>query len=695
MRRPTDLVLGCTVFLLLASAELPAQAISTGALPLEPAPIEPKITLTPEQQTQLQSVIDRWMLQRQQMAGRTPLENGHALLDQALTGDQLSPAIKPSFIELFAPSQNALHQFLNDQNTRLLLQQQFEKSERSGGSRSEIERLLIVGRSVKYRREAKSHEYRSITSPVSGEARFPQLGFLWLTQSGSETTGTMTQDGITYTGRESEEGVILTVESSAANLGKGITARVSAEDWHDTDNWIAEGGGLGLGVEGESKGVSGNMTFYGMDGAKVKRCPTATGIVAGKSRKRDAVKITATDSKGTTYLVETAGFTQIIAEGHVGDDAIVKDVTATVTTTVTGRLNSDLYVLRVDGTATFDPHSNDDPSFKRTGCSSNAGPPPIQDCDQISKTIGLFELKRAYIRAEKKWSFDEGDIAGIPVGAPSACVKVKFNPKSKTVRGRPKQSIPVKAEIITIQGEQPTWGRFDKFDLWDSAGGEIQEDGARTTPGAPAPLTYTAPPQPWPPNKPPGFYVRKMTSRAGAFKWGVYVSGLNSDDFVWLLKPGLKLSIHHKWEVNGMMGHLLSETTFPLDLMPNERGDLFGQTSLQRTYQTVGGFGGIACVDKGQWAEQWQAYAIFDEKGENLTIKLRFDAGPKQGIGVCGPVTKPHTIPGIRSDSVRTPLDQFKMPAQDGAKQQFVFDFGGFAKNVVDVKLEEISIDKK
>lgn len=693
MRRSIGFALGTAAVLLLTSAELPAQAISTEALPLEPAPIEPKITLTPEQQKQLQPVIDRWMLQRQQMSDKTPLKNLHNLLDQALTGEQLSAAIKPSFAELFMPSQNMLHQFLNDQNTRL--QQQFKKSGQSGDQRSEIEHPLIVGRSVKYRLEAKSHEFRTITSRFSGEARFPQFGFLWLAQSGSESTGTMIQDRITYTGRDSEEGVILTVESSAADLGNGMTARASGEDWHDTDNWIAEGGGLGVDVQGEKQGVTGNVNMSNMDGAKVKRCPTATGIVPGKSRKRDSFILTATDSKGMTYQTGGIGFTQAIAEGHVGDDAIVKDVKATVTTTVTGLWNSDVYTVRVDGMVTFDPHSEDRPSIKRTGCSSNAEPPSNQVCDQVTNSISLSELKRTYIRAEKKWNFEERDEANFSLGQPSACIKVKFNPKSRTVRGRPKQSIPVKTEIITIQGEQPTWGRFDELDLWDSPGGDIQQDGAVTAPGAPAQLTYTAPPQPWPPNKPPGFYVRKMTSRAGAFKWGVYVSGLNSDDFVWLLKPGLKLSIHHKWEVNGMMGHLLSETTFPIDLMPNERGDLFGQTSLQRTYQTVGGFGGIACVDKGQWAEQWQAYGIFDEKGENLTIKLRFDSGPKQAVGVCGPVTKQHTLPGIRSDSVRTPLDQFKLPAQDGAKQQFVFDFGGFAKNVVDVKLEEIGADKK
>lgn len=114
---------------------------------------------------------------------------------------------------------------------------------------------------------------------------------------------------------------------------------------------------------------------------------------------------------------------------------------------------------------------------------------------------------------------------------------------------------------------------------------------------------------------------------------------------------------------------------------------------MPRTYRQVE----LACTDTGRWDEQWQAYATYDEKGENLTIKLRFDSGPTQAVTVCpSPVPpKAHTVPGFRSDSARTPLDQFPLPEQDGAKQQFVFDFGGFAKNVVDVKLEEIGVEKK
>jgi hypothetical protein len=682
MRRPIRLALlsGAT-FLILANAALPARQ-SSGTLANEPASTDPQVTLSPEKKAQFQSLMSRWLVQ-QQTAGQTQVRHAHSLLDQALTGDPLPPEVKSSFADMFTPSHKDLHRFLDEQY--LVFQNQFKKSGQPDVPRSGMEQSIATVESQNHR--AGTARLHPVSRRGHAEGHSVGNGLLQVTQAESSGNTTTTEsDGVTE------------VETSG-QMENGTHVTVKGENWHDTDNWIADGGGLGMEFGGERKGMAGTIDISAMDGAKVKRCPSATGVVPGKGRRRGGFILTATDAKGTTYQVGSTGFTQMTADGQVGDDAILKQVKATVTTTLTGRWNGDVYVVRVDGTATFDPHSSEEPAVQRTGCSSNAGTPPIGDCDLVTKSINLSGLKRAYVKAEKKWNFEQRDEGGSSLGTPSACVMVKFTPKTKTVRGRPKQSVAVKAEIVTIHGEQPTWGHFDELDLWDSPGGTIQENGTATAPDAPAQLTYTAPPQPWPPNKAPGFYVRKMTSRAGAFKWGVYVAGLDPDSFVWQLKPGLKLSIHHKWEVNGPGGHLLSEITFPIDLSMNERGDLFGQTALQRTYDTVGGAGGVACIDKGQWPERWQAYGIFDEKGENLTLKLRFDAGLKQAVGVCrtpaGPITRQHTVPGFSSDGVRTPLDQFRLPAQDGAKQQFVFDFGGFAKNVVDVKLEDIAEEKK
>jgi hypothetical protein len=288
----------------------------------------------------------------------------------------------------------------------------------------------------------------------------------------------------------------------------------------------------------------------------------------------------------------------------------------------------------------------------------------------------VWSLRKAYLKAEKKWNFtdDKRDY--------SKCVTAQFSPKSKTIRGRPNQSVNVKAELVTVDGRKPTEGSFDELEY--VKGGSIQQNGARTTPGAPAPLTYTAPQQSWLPSDPPGFDVVKARSRAGAFMR----DHASEDEYRWLLKPGFKLTIHDKWESRTPLNFLISEATFPINLMSNQRGDLFGQAVVSRSHRQVENAFGMLCQDTGQWTEVWQAYAVYDDKGENLTIKLRFQSSPKQGMAICpGAMAQPYTEPGVTSDQVRTPLDQFKMPAQDGATKQFVFNFGGITKTVIDVTL--------
>jgi hypothetical protein len=246
MHREISVAIGCAAILCLASADLPAQQPSTRSLPLEPAPIEPKVTLTPEQQTRLQALINRWLLQQQQMAGKTPLANAHSLLDQALTGDQLPAEIRPSFVELLAPSRKDLHQFLDQQSTRL--QQQFKKGGQSGGPRSGIEQPMVMARPISHR--AKNQGLPMIARRGYAAPHSVGNSLLYLTQSESSESFSGTVDGFNLTATGSEG---VTQMEASRDMENGTKVRITGEDWHDTDNWVGEGGGLGMEVTGEKK----------------------------------------------------------------------------------------------------------------------------------------------------------------------------------------------------------------------------------------------------------------------------------------------------------------------------------------------------------------------------------------------------------------------------------------------------------
>ena len=156
--------------------------------------------------------------------------------------------------------------------------------------------------------------------------------------------------------------------------------------------------------------------------------------------------------------------------------------------------------------------------------------------------------------------------------------------------------------------------------------------------------------------------------------------------------PNFKLTVHQRWEVNYGYGQLLSDVTFPIDLVFNAQGTFMGQTAVPREYRSTQRMGPTTCEGSGKWSEVWQVNGSLNEHTGDMTMKLRFDATPKQDIATCytpvGPITRQSTQPPIRSDSVRTPLDGFTMPAKAGAQQHFEFVFGP-GKNTVDVTLVE------
>jgi hypothetical protein len=212
-------------------------------------------------------------------------------------------------------------------------------------------------------------------------------------------------------------------------------------------------------------------------------------------------------------------------------------------------------------------------------------------------------------------------------------------------------------------------------------GGDIQQSGARAAPRAPAALTYTAPQQAWSPSDPPGFDVVKAKSRAGAFMR----EHASEDEYRWLLQPGLKLVIHNKWEAQTPLGFLLSEATFPIELAADANGNLSGQAVVARTRRQREALAGFACQETGEWTETWRAQAAFDDTGEMLTIKITYQSSPKQVRVVCPKVApKEYTQPGVARQTA-TPLDNFTMPADEGATKQFVFSAAGTTTNLIDV----------
>lgn len=110
MRRSIGFALGGAAFLFLASAELPVQPTSTASPQAQPPPSEPTVTISPaEQQQFLDEVNDAFNMLRQ-MAKTPPQQRLHDLLDQALTGDRLSPDVQKAFIEMVAPCRKKLHE---------------------------------------------------------------------------------------------------------------------------------------------------------------------------------------------------------------------------------------------------------------------------------------------------------------------------------------------------------------------------------------------------------------------------------------------------------------------------------------------------------------------------------------------------------------------------------------------------------
>jgi hypothetical protein len=638
----------------------PSQAESQVAPPLS-GPIQ---SLSPADEERMRTLVEHAVSQSRHLLAQPLEQNLHELLDQGLSGGDLPAPFKASFVALFTPYRQALHQFLDQEAARLRQQLKKPSGPRSNlkGPSPFLRPVLWTGGKIFPTEAGPDPIVASRGRSAPRPYRDPSL---WLLNS-QPACGE---------------------KSTSHSESKGyVTETITFVEWVDTPDAIASTGDAvtemditadpTVPVQGTK---SGKVSSKLVGGACVDRCPTADGKVAGKSedgwdRTAEVTATTGAVSGGRELYQQ-----DVTAEGHVGDDARLREVVVQADFNYEKRVGSELTIQRWRGTATFDPHVPETQvPLQLTGCWGNQGDLPIAKCSAWGTTAYVGKLQDAYLRAERKWNLEQEPGTAYTPG--SRCVIAKFTPPTKTVKGSPHQKVQLKAELITVKGNQPTRGAFDEF-RQITGDGDTQANGTRTSPEKPAQLIYTAPSKQWPLDDPPGFGVYRATSRAGALDPGDNGVGYTPDDWQWFLAPGLTLSIHERTEVQFMIVSMLSEVTFPMDLNVNEQGQVVGQAAVQREARQQS-----PCVGEDRWMEQWHASGTLDKKTDTLTLKLWFEASPRQGSFTCpGPKTVPHTAPGFRSDAFPTPLNHFTLSDKEGAKQHFVIPFSPAAKHTIDV----------
>jgi hypothetical protein len=623
--------------------------------------------LSPAEEQSIRSLLQQVERMRSQ-----PIEiTLSQLLDQGLIDAELPASYNTAFTDLLAPYNQRLHQFV-DQEVPLLRQKlnlPITPAAFLGGAPS------LFARPARWAPVAVSlnelEPLASSKSPATSLSRRDSLVAL----SYPQTVG-----GVQSTSSPGQQG-----SSVSANLGNGANATVSTNEWVDTGDTVAEGGGMEQDITVNPNTPVGGLKSAERDikvamGARVNRCPEAD----GKDPGTEEITIGGTATVTTTTGTAVGGIYEIhvstTAEGHVGDDARLRDVVVQTNWSVEKGVTSDPTSFHWGGTATFDPHgSQKTVPIQLTYCSRGLVNFPLFVCSIFfAFDYPIYTLQSAYLKAERKWNFiNEGYLDRPPDGVPewSKCVIAKFTPPTRSVKGQPGQRIPVKAELITANGHQPTWGILKE--LTPIIKETIEKNGTPTAPDAPAELTYTAALKPWPCNDPPGFQVDRATSRAGAIG-GYY----DNRSFTWFLAPTCAtISIHERTDVDYSMVSMATDATFPMDLSVNEQGQVTGQATVQRSSGQAS-----PCQGGDVWTELWHASGTWDDKTDLFTLKLWFEATARQGVLDCpGPKVVPHFAPGFRSDAFPTPLNRFTLSDQQGAAQHFVIPFTPAARHRIDV----------
>jgi hypothetical protein len=251
-----------------------------------------------------------------------------------------------------------------------------------------------------------------------------------------------------------------------------------------------------------------SVTFELVIGTFAKKCPTATGKVAGTfefSTTKDEIHTDGGETRRTHFsnrLIATL-------EGQVGDDAKLRyvEIEGTATRERDGAQTERRAVPR----QRFTPGTGGEPDWEAMFRS-------VEATGDLSVASAMLFAGETYKLAELEWN------------RPNECVKFEFDPPTDTRVLAPNESVQVRMTLRAkdggvVGGATLTANNFER-------GGTVTPHDTRSQPDSPVQFNYTAPATV---HRPSGFDVAALNSQAGVGhdKWRILDRGRYEGTFTY------------------------------------------------------------------------------------------------------------------------------------------------------------------
>lgn len=476
-------------------------SISPSSTPSIPRPLEPALPATPppppmdpEALRLALETADRTRAILEKVESLDADAQRHAVLEAMIRGEQAPPELRPTFMESFGPHKTMIHQAFDKQYQQL--QQVLDEDHQPPAIQPMFRKSGGSAPFLHYRIHARN----------SGKAQVPWMHLVGVEMLPRGTTVSLEPD---CCGRWK----IITIPESAFE-GKGFTLEIKSAGRYEADNdhFSIDSEAITTTtkvVVGDKASI--NVKILKKNRAVVNRCPSASGIVPGETSIYEemgyAVSLPGTNRSAAIFVHDQAK-----TEAHTDEEGLVQEITMDIMAE-----DLDAETGQVLRQASGKAVKKRDMPVVCSGCTTRVA--------DAAKKLGKMASWN-YYNAELKWRKPEHKA--------DACVKIHFEPATKTVTFSPAASTKVKAQLRTVAGDQATEGRL--FELQELNDGKVTPKDEKAAPQSPAVFTFTAPNRRWKKSAVPGFRVFNSSSRAG-----------RAEPEEWeLADRGLRLRVRHR-----------------------------------------------------------------------------------------------------------------------------------------------------